>query len=215
MSNPPYSKSWIGKDDPLLINDTRFSPASVLAPKSKADLAFTLHMLSWLSNKGTAAIVQYPGVLDRGGAEAKIRSYLVDRNFIDAIIALPSDLFFGTNIATAIVVLKKSKGDDKVLFIDAKEEYTREGIKNKLGKSHIEKIVKVYENREQIAHFSTLASIEQIKENGYNLSAERYVLAKENTEKIDIKALNTEIANIVARQTQLREGLEALLGQLG
>ncbi|WP_163534122.1 type I restriction-modification system subunit M [Helicobacter suis] len=215
VSNPPYSTSWIGDDDALLINDARFSPASVLAPKKKADLAFTLHMLSWLSYKGTAAIVQYPGVLYRGGAEAKIRSYLVDRNFIDAIIALPSDLFFGTNIATAIVVLKKSRGDDCVLFIDAKEEYTREGIKNKLGKSHIEKILKVYENREQIAHFSTLASIEQIKENGYNLSAERYVLAKENTEEIDINALNAEIANIVARQTQLRERLEALLGQLG
>ncbi|WP_163555584.1 type I restriction-modification system subunit M [Helicobacter suis] len=214
VSNPPYSTSWIGDDDALLINDTRFSSAGVLAPKSKADLAFTLHMLSWLSYKGTAAIVQFPGVLYRGGAEEKIRKYLVDYNFIDAIIALPPDLFFGTNIATAIVVLKKSRSDDYVLFIDARAEFIREGIKNKLSEGNICKILKVYENREQIAHFSTLASKEQIKENGYNLSAERYVLAQENTEKIDIKALNIEIAHIVAKQTQLREGLETLLAQL-
>jgi type I restriction enzyme M protein len=140
VSNPPYSIHWEGDSNPLLINDPRFSPAGVLAPKSKADLAFTMHMLSWLSTTGTAAIVEFPGVLYRGGAEQKIRKYLVDNNYIDTIIQLPPDLFFGTGIATCIVVLKKSKNDNKILFIDASNEFVREGNKNKLSEKNREKI---------------------------------------------------------------------------
>lgn len=150
VSNPPYSIKWDGDDNPILINDPRFSPAGVLAPKSKADLAFTMHMLSWLSTSGTAAIVEFPGVLSRGGAEQKIRKYLIDNNYVDAVIQLPPDLFFGTTIATCIIVLKKSKKDNKTLFIDASAEFVRGGNKNKLSEENRKKILKAFIEREKI-----------------------------------------------------------------
>ena len=156
VSNPPYSTKWEGKDNPLLINDPRFSPAGVLAPKSKADLAFTMHMLAWLSTIGTAAIVEFPGVLYRSGAERKIRKYLIDNNYIDTVIQLPPDLFFGTTIATCVIVLKKSKKDNKTLFIDASAEFVRGGNKNKLSDENRAKILKAFIQRKDIAHFAKL-----------------------------------------------------------
>ena len=169
VSNPPYSVKWDGDANPILINDPRFAPAGVLAPKSKADLAFTLHILSWLAVNGVAAIVEFPGVLYRGGAEQKIRQYLVDNNYIDAVIQLPPDLFFGTTIATCIIVLKKSKNDNTTLFIDASAEFVREGNKNKLTDANQARILDVLQSRESIPHFSALVKNEAIGENGYNL----------------------------------------------
>src|SRR5690606_34637639 len=156
VSNPPYSTQWEGDANPLLINDPRYAPAGVLAPKSRADLAFTMHILSWLAVNGTAAIVEFPGVLYRGGAEQKIRKYLVDNNYVDTVIQLPPDLFFGTTIATCIIVLKKSKADNKILFIDASAEFTRQGNKNKLTADHQQRILDAFTAREDIPHFATL-----------------------------------------------------------
>lgn len=155
VSNPPYSTKWVGKDDLALINDPRFSPAGVLASKSKADLAFTMHMLSWLAVDGTAVIVEFPGVLYRGGAEAKIRQYLVENNYVDAVIQLPPDLFFGTTIATCVIVLKKSKTDNKVLFVDASKEFSREGNKNRLMPANQEMILKTLEAWQDVEHVAT------------------------------------------------------------
>ncbi|EQD98754.1 hypothetical protein L933_06960, partial [Helicobacter pylori PZ5056] len=203
--------------NPILINDERFSPAGVLAPKKAADLAFTMHMLSYLSNSGTAAIVEFPGVLyrvDRGGAEKKIREYLVKENFIDCVIALPENLFFGTNIATCILVLKKNKKDDTTLFIDASKEFVKEGKKNKLKAHNREKILQTYTERKVIKHFSALANIEKIQENDYNLSVNRYVEQEDTKEIIDIKALNGEIAQIVKKQSALRNRLESIIKEL-
>ena len=162
VSNPPYSIKWEGDANPLLINDPRFSPAGVLAPKSKADLAFTMHMLSWLSTSGTAAIVEFPGVLYRGGAEQKIRKYLIENNYVDTVIQLPSDLFFGTPIATCVVVLKKSKKDNKTLFIDASAELVRNGNKNKLSEENRKKILNAFINREDIEYFAKLVDNKDI-----------------------------------------------------
>lgn len=214
VSNPPYSTKWVGDGNPLLINDPRFSPAGVLAPKSSADLAFSMHMLSWLSAQGTCAIVEFPGVLYRGGAEQKIRQYLVENNFIDCVIQLPANLFFGTGIATCILVLKKCKTDTNTLFIDASEEYIKEGKKNKLTESNIQKILQAYGSRQEIAHFSTLATLETIQANQYNLSINRYVAQKDTKEIIDIKTLNAEIKAIVEKQTQLRKSLDAIIEEL-
>ncbi len=214
VSNPPYSTKWVGVDDPLLINDPRFAPAGVLAPCKYADLAFTMHMLSWLSVKGTCAIVQFPGVLYRGGAEAKIRQYLIDRNFVDGVIALAPDLFFGTNIPTCVLILRKNKSDDRVLFVDASAEFVRQDTKNKLAPSNIAKILKVYESREEIAHFSILVGAEQIRANGYNLSVSRYLDPKEEGGGLDIAQLNAQIAAIVAKQQALREGLDKIINGL-
>ncbi|GAA7333978.1 type I restriction-modification system subunit M [Helicobacter pylori] len=214
VSNPPYSTKWAGDKNPLLMNDERFSPAGVLAPKNAADLAFTMHMLSYLSNSGTAAIVEFPGVLYRGNAEAKIREYLVKNNFIDCVIALPDNLFFGTSIATCILVLKKNKQDDTTLFIDASKEFVKEGKKNKLKEHNREKILQTYIERKEIKHFCALASIEQITENDYNLSVNRYVEQEDTKEIIDIQALNGEIAQIVAKQSALRERLESIIKEL-
>lgn len=175
VSNPPYSIKWDGDANPLLINDPRFAPAGVLAPKSKADLAFTMHILHWLAVNGTAAIVEFPGVLYRGGAEQKIRQYLIDNNYVDAVIQLPPDLFFGTTIATCIIVLKKSKSDNATLFIDASAEFTRNGNKNKLAPAHRQKILDAFTAREHIDHFARLVDNSEIAENGYNIAVSSYV----------------------------------------
>lgn len=214
VSNPPYSIHWDGNSNPLLINDPRFSPAGILAPKSKADLAFTMHMLSWLSTIGTAAIVEFPGVLYRGGAEQKIRKYLVDNNFVDTIIQLPPDLFFGTGIATCIVVLKKSKDDNKVLFIDASKEFVREGNKNKLTENNIQRILDTFVNRKDIKYFAKLVNHSDISNNDYNISVSSYVEKEDTREVIDIKELNKEIEKIVKREEELRKEIDRIVNQL-
>jgi type I restriction enzyme M protein len=214
VSNPPYSIRWEGDDNPLLINDERFAPAGVLAPKSKADLAFTMHILSALAVDGTAAIVEFPGVLYRGGAEQKIRKYLIDNNYVDAVIQLPPDLFFGTTIATCIIVLKKSKSDNAVLFIDASKEFVREGNKNKLTDANRERILEAFVARADVAHFTKLVQRDELAENGYNLSVTSYVEAEDTREVVDIVALNAEIAEIVARQQELRDAIDEIVADL-
>ena len=214
VSNPPYSIKWEGDDNPILINDPRFAPAGVLAPKSKADLAFVMHMLSWLSPSGAAAIVCFPGVLYRGGTEQKIRKYLVDNNYIDTIIQLPPDLFFGTTIATCIMVLKKNKKDNSILFIDASAEFVREGNKNKLSEENIAKIMNAYTERNDIPHFAKLVPYQTIAENDYNLAVSSYVTQKDEREEVDIQKLNVEIECIVTRQAELRRAIDQIVKQL-
>ncbi len=214
VSNPPYSIKWAGDENPLLINDPRFAPAGVLAPKSKADLAFIMHSLAWLASNGTAAIVCFPGIMFRGGAEQKIRKYLVDNNFIDCIIQLPSNLFFGTSIATCIMVLKKGKTDNKVLFIDASSECVKVTNNNKLTPENINKIVDTFAQRTEEAHFSHLAEYSEVQENDYNLSVSTYVEAKDTREKIDIVKLNAEIAQIVARENELRAAIDQIVAEI-
>ena len=214
VSNPPYSIKWSGDDNPLLINDPRFAPAGVLAPKSKADLAFIMHSLSWLAPNGTAAIVCFPGIMYRGGAEKKIRKYLIDNNFIDCIIQLPSNLFFGTSIATCIMVLKKGKKDNKVLFIDASNECIKVTNNNKLTPDNINKIVDTYASRLVSDHFSYLADYNEVEENDYNLSVSTYVEAEDTREKIDIKKLNSKIEEIVARENKLRKSISAIIAEI-
>ena len=214
VSNPPYSIKWEGNANPLLINDERFAPAGVLAPKSKADLAFTMHILSWLAVNGTAAIVEFPGVLYRGGAERRIRKYLVDNNFVDAVIQLPPDLFFGTTIATCIIVLKKSKPTNDVLFIDASAEFSRVGNKNKLQPQHQQHILELFTARAEVPHVVSLVSNEEIGEGDYNLSVSAHVEKEDTREEVDIVELNAEIARIVARQSQLRTEIDAIVADL-
>ena len=214
VSNPPYSIKWAGDENPLLINDPRFSPAGVLAPKSKADMAFIMHSLSWLAANGTAAIVCFPGIMYRGGAEKKIRQYLIDNNFIDCIIQLPSNLFFGTSIATCIMVMKKGKLDNKTLFIDASGECVKVTNNNKLTSENITRIVDVFAKREEIEHFSSLVPHNKISENDYNLSVSTYVEAEDTREKIDIKALNAEIKEIVARENVLRAEIDKIIAEI-
>jgi type I restriction enzyme M protein len=214
VSNPPYSINWEGDANPLLINDERFAPAGVLAPKSKADLAFTLHILHHLAVNGTAAIVEFPGVMYRGGAEAKIRKYLVDNNFVDAVIQLPPDLFFGTGIQTVVLVLKKSKSDNKVLFVNAEREFARQGNKNKLREQDRDKILETFTKREDIDYFSRLVDLEEIANNDYTLSVTSYVKAEDTREVIDITKLNAEIKEIVARQQELRLQIDAIVADL-
>jgi type I restriction enzyme M protein len=214
VSNPPYSINWDGDANPLMINDQRFAPAGVLAPKSKADLAFTLHILHWLAVNGTAAIVEFPGVLYRGGAEQKIRKYLVDNNYVDAVIQLPPDLFFGTGIQTCILVLKKSKLDNKVLFINAEREFTRIGNKNTLTNKDRAKVLESFTSRSDEDYFSRLVDYEEIAENNYTLSVSTYVTAEDTREVIDIKKLNIEISEIVKRQSVLRTQIDAVVADL-
>lgn len=214
VSNPPYSTKWAGDDNPLLINDTRFSPAGVLAPKSKADLAFVMHSLSWLSTNGTAAIVCFPGIFYRGGAEQKIRKYLVDNNFIDCIIQLPDNLFFGTSIATCIMVLKKSKNENATLFIDATAECEKVTNNNKLRDKNIENILKMFTDRVDIAHKARLVQNSEIAENDYNLAVSTYIEKEDTRQVIDIKALNKEIAEIVAREQVLREEIDKIIKEI-
>ena len=214
VSNPPYSIKWAGKSNPLLINDERFAPAGVLAPESKADLAFTMHMLSWLSPKGTAAIVEFPGVLYRGGAEQKIRQYMIDNNFVDTVIQLPSDLFFGTSIATCILVLKKNKSDNNILFVDASNEFIRNTNKNKLSTENINNIIILLKERKSVENKSYLATYEEIKDNDYNISVNSYLRANTEDKKIDINEVNRKLAEIVPRQQQIREELEKIIKEL-
>jgi type I restriction enzyme M protein len=214
VSNPPYSIKWEGDANPLLINDPRFSPAGVLAPKSKADLAFTLHMLSWLSTSGTAAIVEFPGVLYRSGAEQKIRKYLIDNNYVDAVIQLPPDLFFGTTIATCVVVLKKSKKDNATLFIDASAEFMRGGSKNKLSEANRKKILNAFVDRKDIDYFARLVPNAEIAENDYNIAISSYVELENTTEAVDIEKLNARIAEIVIKQNHLRAAIDEIVADL-
>ena len=214
VSNPPYSIKWEGKNNPLLINDPRYAPAGVLAPPSKADLAFTMHILSWLAVSGTAAIVEFPGVLYRGGAEQKIRQYLIDNNYVDAVIQLPSDLFFGTSIATCIIVLKKSKRDNAILLIDASAEFVRSGNKNELLPKHQQKILNAFTERKDVEYFARLVDHNEIAENDYNIAVSSYVEEEDTREPIDIQALNAEIVEIVERQAELRTKIDAIVSDL-
>ncbi|SDB87199.1 type I restriction enzyme M protein [Raineyella antarctica] len=214
VSNPPYSIKWEGDANPLLINDPRFAPAGVLAPKSKADLAFTMHMLSWLAVNGTAAIVEFPGVLYRSGAEQKIRKYLIVNNYIDAVIQLPPDLFFGTTIATCIIVLKKSKEDNSVLFIDASTQFVHTGNKNKLTEVNRQRILDAFVARDDVDQFTKLVSNEEIAANTYNIAVTSYVEPEDTRKVVDITELNDEIARLVGRQTELRASIDAIVTDL-
>ena len=214
VSNPPYSIKWAGDENPLLINDPRFAPAGVLAPKSKADLAFIMHSLSWLAPNGAAAIVCFPGIMYRGGAEQKIRKYMVDNNYVDCVIQLPSNLFFGTSIATCIMVMKKGKADNKVFFIDASNECIKVTNNNKLTPENIDRIVDAFIKREDIEYFSHLASYDEVKEQDYNLSVSAYVEAEDTREKIDIVKLNAEIKEIVAREQVLRDEIDKIISEI-
>ena len=214
VSNPPYSIKWAGDDNPLLINDPRFAPAGVLAPKSKADLAFIMHSLSWLASNGTAAIVCFPGIMYRGGAEQKIRKYLIDNNFVDCVIQLPSNLFFGTSIATCIMVLKKNKADNRTLFIDATNECIKVTNNNKLTADNVDKIVNVFSSRKEVEHFSHLSTYEEIEENDYNLTVSTYVEAEDTREIIDIVKLNAEIDEIVKRENELRKAIDTIIAEI-
>jgi len=203
-----------GADAPLLISDPRFAPAGVLAPTSKADMAFILHSLAWLAPNGTAAIVCFPGIMYRGGAEQKIPKYLVDNNFVDCVIQLPSNLFFGTSIATCILVMKRGKGDSKTLFIDASRECIKVTSNNKLTPDNIRRIVDAYAARGEEAYFSHLADYEEIAENDYNLSVSTYVEAEDTREAVDIAKLNAEIEEIVARENVLREEIRKIIEEI-
>ena len=214
VSNPPYSIKWEGDGSQILINDSRFSPAGVLAPKSKADLAFIMHSLSWLAPNGTAAIVCFPGVMYRSGAEQKIRKYLIDNNYIDCIIQLPDNLFYGTSIATCIMVLKKSKVDNKVLFIDASKEFVKVTNSNKMTEKHIDDIVEKFTKRENIEYIANLVEYEKIVEENYNLSVSTYVEKEDTSEKIDIVELNKEIQRIVAREEELRKEIDKIIAEI-
>lgn len=215
VSNPPYSLKWDGKENPILINDERYAPAGVLAPKSAADLAFTMHMLHHLAETGTAAIVEFPGVLYRGGDEQKIRKYLIDNNYVDTVIQLPSNLFFGVGIATCIIVLRKSaKPDSSVLFIDASTEFQKVGNKNKLYPEHQDKIFSAYVERKDAQYFCKLVKNDDIAQNEYNLSVSSYVEQEDKREVIDIDTLNESIAEIVARGNELRKQVDEIIANL-
>ena len=214
VSNPPYSIKWEGDDNPLLINDQRFSPAGVLAPKGKADLAFIMHSLSWLSTNGTAAIVCFPGIMYRGGAEQKIRKYMVDNNYVDAVIQLPDNLFFGTSIATCIMVLKKSKKDSNIVFIDASKEFLKVTNNNKLTEENISNIMKFYADREDKQHVVKVASYDDIKSNDFNLSISTYVQQEDIKEEIDINKINDELEKIVAKENILRQEVGKIIKEI-
>ena len=214
VSNPPYSLKWVGKDNPILINDDRYALAGVLAPKSAADLAFTMHMLSHLKESGICAIVEFPGVLYRGGAEKQIREYLIQNNYVDTVIQLPQNLFFGTSIATCIIVLKKNKPDNRVCFIDASNEFIHEGNKNKLSDENIWKIYSTQFNKTEIEYFSKVVTTADIQAQKYNLSVSTYVEKEDTSVEVDIDELNERIANIVARQNVLRAEIDELIKTL-
>lgn len=214
VSNPPYSVNWIGSDDPTLINDERFAPAGVLAPKSKADLAFVLHALSYLSGKGRAAIVCFPGIFYRGGAEQKIRKYLVDNNYVEAVIALAPNLFFGTTIAVNILVLSKHKPDTTTQFIDASGLFKKETNNNILTDDHIDQIMQVFESNGKVDHFARSIPLEQVAANDYNLSVSSYVEAKDTREVVDIGKLNAELKTTVAKIDKLRAEIDAIVAEI-
>jgi len=216
VSNPPYSVNWIGSDDPTLINDDRFAPAGVLAPKSKADFAFVLHALSYLSGKGRAAIVCFPGIFYRGGAEQKIRKYLVDNNFVETVISLAPNLFYGTSIAVNILVLAKNKRDTKTQFIDASgEEFFKKVTNNNvLEDKHIDKIMGIFDSKEDVEYTAKSVDNKLIAENDYNLSVSSYVEAKDNREKVDITKLNAEISETVTKINRLRADIDTILKEI-
>ncbi|QDX29004.1 type I restriction-modification system subunit M [Dickeya poaceiphila] len=214
VSNPPYSVKWIGSDDPTLINDDRFAPAGVLAPKSKADFAFVLHALSYLSAKGRAAIVCFPGIFYRGGAEQKIRKYLVDNNYVETVISLAPNLFFGTTIAVNILVLSKHKTDTHTQFIDASGLFKKETNNNVLLDEHIEQIMQVFASKANVDHFAQSIPFERVAANDYNLSVSSYVEAKDNREVVDIAELNAELKATVARIDQLRKDIDAIVAEI-
>lgn len=214
VSNPPYSIKWEGDANPLLINDERFAPAGVLAPKSKADYAFVIHILSWLSSNGTASIVEFPGILYRGGAEQKIRKYLVDNNYVDSVIQLPSDLFFGSTISTAIMVLRKNKKDNKIHFVDASKEFVRIDIKNKLSPANITKILDSVRYKTNSDHFSKYVDVSDVVEKEYNLAVNTYIEAENNDEVVDITKLNLKISEIVKRVDLLRKSIDSIVADL-
>lgn len=214
VSNPPYSVKWAGSDDPTLINDDRFAPAGVLAPKSKADFAFVLHALSYLSSKGRAAIVCFPGIFYRGGAEQKIRRYLVDNNYVETVISLAPNLFFGTTIGVSILVLSKHKTDTNTQFIDASGLFKKETNNNALLDSHIEQIMQVFESKENVDHFAQSVPFEQVAANDYNLSISSYVEAKDNREVLDIAQLNADLKTTVTRIDQLRRDIDAIVAEI-
>ncbi len=211
VSNPPYSIKWIGDNDPTLINDERFAPAGRLAPKSKADFAFIMHSLAYLSSKGRAAIVCFPGIFYRKGAEQTIRKYLVDNNYIDCIIQLPDNLFFGTGIPTCILVMAKNKTESKILFIDASAEFKKEPNNNILDDKNIEVILKEFKERKEIKYFSRYVDIKEIQENQYNLSVSSYVSKKDTREKVDIAVLNKEIKETVTKIDALRKSIDEIV----
>ena len=216
VSNPPYSVNWIGSDDPTLINDDRFAPAGVLAPKSKADFAFVLHALYYLSSKGRAAIVCFPGIFYRGGAEQKIRKYLVDGNYVETIISLPSNLFYGTSIAVNILVLSKHKSDTKIQFIDASGEsfFTKETNNNILEDRHIDRIIAIFDKKEDVDYIAKSVDYKVIAENDYNLSVSSYIEVEDTRPKTDIKELNERIRRIVARENELRAEIDKIVTEL-
>ena len=216
VSNPPYSINWIGNDDPTLINDERFAPAGVLAPKSKADFAFVLHALSYLSSRGRAAIVCFPGIFYRSGAEQKIRKYLIDNNFVETVISLAPNLFYGTSIAVNILVLSKSKTDTRTQFIDVSGEnfYKKETNNNILTNDHIEEIIKMFDNKEDIDHVSKSVENDKIAEENYNLSVSSYVEAKDTREVIDINVLNAEIKTTVSKIDRLRAEIDNIIAEI-
>ena len=216
VSNPPYSVNWIGSDNPTLINDDRFAPAGVLAPKSKADFAFVLHSLHYLSSKGRAAIVCFPGIFYRGGAEQKIRKYLVDGNYVETIISLPSNLFYGTSIAVNILVLSKHKSDTKIQFIDASGEefFTKQTNNNVLEDKHINRIIEIFDKKEDVDYIAKSVDYKTIAENDYNLSVSSYIEVKDTRPKTDIKELNERIRRIVARENELRAEIDKIVAEL-
>ena len=216
VSNPPYSVSWIGSDDPTLINDDRFAPAGVLAPKSKADFAFVLHALSYLSSKGRAALVCFPGIFYRGGVEQKIRKYLVDNNFVETVISLAPNLFFGTSISVDILVLSKHKTDSKTQFINVSGEkfFKKEGNINVLKDSHIEHIIQMFDSKEDVEYIAKSISNDKIAENDYNLSVSSYVKAKDTREKVDIVELNKSIAATVIKINELRTDIDLIVKEI-
>ena len=214
VSNPPYSVKWIGSDDPTLINDDRFAPAGVLAPKSKADFAFVLHALSYLSSKGRAAIVCFPGIFYRGGAEQKIRQYLVDNNHVETVISLAPNLFFGTTIAVTILVLAKNKKDTRTQFIDASSLFKKETNNNVLLDEHIEQIMAVFDSKADLDHFARSVGHDRIASEGYDLSVSKYVEAKDTREVVDIAQLNAELKTTVAKIDQLRKDIDAIVAEI-
>jgi len=216
VSNPPYSIKWIGNDDPTLINDDRFAPAGVLAPKSKADFAFVLHALSYLSSKGRAAIVCFPGIFYRGGAEQKIRKYLVDNNFVETVIAVAPNLFYGTSIAVTLLVLSKHKTDTKTQFIDASgEDFFKKATNNNvLTDEHIAKIIQIFDKKQDVAHVAVSIDNSKIAENDYNLSVSSYVEAKDNREHVDIEELNKEILKTVEKINALRTSIDEIIKEI-
>lgn len=216
VSNPPYSVNWIGSDDPTLINDERFAPAGVLAPKSKADFAFVLHALSYLSSKGRAAIVCFPGIFYRGGAEQKIRQYLIDNNFVETVISLAPNLFYGTSIAVNILVLSKHKTDNKTQFIDVsgQEFFKKETNNNVLTDAHIDSIMDMFDTKEDIAHIAKSVDYDTIVANDYNLSVSSYVEAKDTREIVDIRVLNAEIQTTVAKIDRLRADIDVIVAEI-